>query len=474
MNTLSFTSVVGLLLPCAAIAGNEWPAWRGAHGDGIASQGDLVAEWSTNHNILWKAKIPGAGWSQPVVWDNRVFLTTAATTNQVKPKGGEFDPGLAFGGFGPPGQRGPGPGPWTSPDRIPHDFGNYTNAPPPPAPDVVYQWKVICLNLDNGQVRWEKTLRQGKPATPIHRNNTYASETPVTDGERLFAYFGMNGLYCLDFEGQLRWSADLGSFPTQFGWGSGSSPVLYEDLLYIQCDNDKDSFLAAIDKRTGRERWRAARQEQSNWSSPYVWKNCFRTELVTGGGTKLRSYDPKSGELLWELKASGRTAITPVGDGDFLYADSYDRMMGGQGLLVAIKPGAHGDISLNPGQTTNQYVAWATSLNSYRVASPLLYRGCLYQLDQQSGIVRCFDARTGALRYKERLPGTRGFTASPWASDGEVFCLDETGATVLLRAGPQFEILATNRLEETMWASAAIADRRILLRGVEYLYCIGK
>lgn len=199
---------------------------------------------------------------------------------------------------------------------------------------------MICLNLDNGQVRWEKTLRRGKPATPIHRNNTYASETPVTDGERLFAYFGMNGLYCLDLEGQLRWSADLGSFPTQFGWGSGSSPVLYEDLLYIQCDNDKDSFLAAVDKKTDRERWHVARQEQSNWSSPYVWKNRFRMELVTGGGTKLRSYDTKSGELLWELKASGRTAITPVGDGDFLYEllRSHDGRAGPAGRDQAGRP----------------------------------------------------------------------------------------------------------------------------------------
>jgi outer membrane protein assembly factor BamB len=489
----SWIPFLGILFSSSLAIGSDWPGWRGPEGNGIVVSASLATQWSTNQNILWKVEIPGAGWSQPVVWGNKVFVTTALTANQKKPKGGEFDPGFSFGGRGPRGLGGPvfGPRPEgdsstnarpsgadgaASTNRPPRSFGGpggFTPPPAGPAPDAVYQWKVVCLDAASGKILWEETAREAKPTTPIHRNNTYASETPVTDGELLFAYFGMNGLYCFDLDGKLKWTNDLGSFPMQKGWGTGSSPILHGDLLYLQCDNDKESFLLAIDKKTGRQSWKVARDEKSNWSSPYIWKNRVRTELVTGGGTMVRSYKPENGELLWELSANGRTAITPVGDEEFLYLDSYDRMMGGRGMLVAVKVGGKGDISLASGETNNNFVAWSTRLSSYRVASPLLYAGCLYQLDQQSGMVRCFDAKTGESHYKERIPDTRGFTASPWACDGKVFCLDETGTTVVLRAGPRLEILATNRLEETIWSSAAIAGDRLLLRGVDHLYCIG-
>jgi outer membrane protein assembly factor BamB len=473
----SWIPFLGILFSSGLAMGSDWPGWRGPQANGIVSGTTLATHWSTNQNVLWEVEIPGAGWSQPVVWGNKIFVTSAVTADQKKPKGGEFDPGVPIGGRGQRGPGGPGFGPRpdgdSSTNASPFEPGGFTPPPPPPAPDVIYQWKVFCLDSASGKMLWDQTAREGKPATPIHRNNTYASETPVTDGELLFAYFGMNGLYCFNLDGKLKWTNDLGSFPTQMGWGTGSSPILHGDLLYLQCDNDKESFLLALEKKTGKQSWKVARNEKSNWSSPYIWNNPARTELVTGGGTMVRSYKPENGELLWELSANGRTAITPVGDEEFLYLDSYDRMMGGRGMLVAVKVGGKGDISLASGETNSNFVAWSTRLSSFRVASPLLYAGCLYQLDQQSGMVRCFDAKTGESHYKERIPETRGFTASPWACNGKVFCLDETGTTVVLRAGPRLEILATNRLEETIWSSAAIAGDRLLLRGVDHLYCIG-
>ena len=438
-----------LFIICSArvVIAEDWAQFRGPNANGVFTTKGLPVEWGADKNIAWKVELPGAGWSQPVVWGGRIFVTTSETDNQKKPRGGEFDPGFSFGGFSFSGGK---------------------------APDVIYRWKVLCLDGATGKVVWERTAREGKPNTPIHRNNTYASETPATDGERVVAYFGMTGIYCYDMAGKLLWSKDLGSFPMQMGWGSGSSPVLYGDRIFIQCDNDKISFLVALDKKTGDELWRVARDEKSNWSTPYIWKNKQRTELVTAGGTKMRSYRPENGELLWEMNGYGRTAITPVGDEEMLYVDSYDRMMGGRGSLVAIRAGASGDISLKVGETSNSFVAWSAPLNTYRVASPLLYAGCLYNLDQQSGTIRCYDAKTGALHYRERLPGARGFTSSPWAGDGKVFFLDETGLTVVLDAGPMLKVVATNKMDETFWSSAAIMGENLLLRGVDHLYCIGK
>jgi outer membrane protein assembly factor BamB len=340
--------------------------------------------------------------------------------------------------------------------------------------DKTYRWNVLCLNGATGEILWERTAHEGEPRTPKHRNNTYASETPVTDGEHLVAYFGMTGLYCYDLSGTLLWSKDLGAYPMQLGWGSGSSPVLHDGRLFVQCDNDKASFMAGFDVKTGDELWRVDRDEKSNWSTPYIWKNKRRTELITAGGGKVRSYDPGSGELLWEMKSSGRNAITPVGDEDLLYVDSVDRMMGARGPLVAIRPGASGDISGQGNQRTDSFVAWSVPLMTYRVASPLLYEGCLYMLDQQRGMVRCYDAKTGKENYSERVRGAKGFTSSPWANDGKVFCLDEKGQTLVLRAGPKLEVIATNKLDDTFWSSVAVVGENLLLRGVDNLYCISK
>ncbi len=451
------TMVCVLLIGASCAIAQNWPQWRGPEGNGLAPGKKLPAEWGPDKNIAWKVALPGSGWSQPIVWDNKIFVTAAVTENQTKPKAGDFNPmatadGPASSGFG-----------------FFRGFG-----PPSPPPDKIYLWKVICLDSVTGNIVWEQTANKGKPRTTVNRNNTYASETPATDGERVIAYFGNTGLYCYDISGNLLWSKDLGAYPMQMGWGTGSSPVLCGDRVFIQCDNDEKSFLVALDKKTGDQLWRLDRNEKSNWSTPYIWRNKQRTELITAGGTKLQSHNPENGELFWEMDAGGRNSITPVGDQELLYADSVDRMMGGRGPIVAIRVGASGDISLKEGETSNEYVAWSSPLRTFRVSSPLLYNGCLYMLDQQRGQVRCYDAKTGKENYMQRIEGAKGFTSSPWASDGKVFCLDETGLTVVLKAGPEFEVLATNSLDETFWSSVAVAGENLLLRGVDHLYCIAK
>ncbi len=427
----------------------NWSQFRGASSNGVAQQDKLPVEWGPDAQIMWKSALAGIGWSQPIVWGDKIFVTTAESDGQPKPNPENKGPGFeGFAGFLSSGVLKP--------------------------PEANYRWKVLCLDAATGKVVWERVAREGRPTMQIHANNTYATETPVTDGERLIAYFGMTGVYCYDLAGKLLWSKDLGAYPMQFGWGTGSSPVLFGDSVYIQCDNDHASFLVALNKMTGEERWRIKRDEKSNWSTPYLWKNKLRTELIAAGGAKMRSYDPNTGVLLWEMAGSGRTATTPVGDEEMLYVDSYDRLTGGSGVLAAIRPGAEGKISPDGKDTSDSPVAWSVRLNGYRVASPLLYQGCLYVLENQLGIVRCLDAKSGAQRYHKRLPGATGFTASPVAGDGKVYLVDQNCRTTVVEAGPELQIVATNDLNEMCWSSPAVAGEKLLIRTVDHLYSIGR
>jgi outer membrane protein assembly factor BamB len=283
----------------------------------------------------------------------------------------------------------------------------------------------------------------------------------------------MTGLYCYDLAGNAQWTKDLGVFPTQYGWGTGSSPVLFGDRVFIQCDNDKSSFLVALDKKSGDELWRVERDEKSNWSTPYIWKNKIRTELVTAGGNQVRSYDPQTGDVLWLMKGSGRTATTPAGDDQLLFVDSYDRLTGGTGNLVAIRPGAAGEIAAPVNDARSEHVAWSVQVRGQRVASPVLYRNCVFVLEQNSGIVRCLNRDTGAEHFRKRLPEATGFTASPLANDGKIFCFDQSSRSMVIAAAPELNVLATNTLDgEMCWASPAVAGNRLLIRTVDHLYCI--
>jgi outer membrane protein assembly factor BamB len=484
---------VGLLCLPLLSRGGDWPQFRGPDGAGLSSEEKLPFEWGKDKNVLWKAKIPGYAWSQPVIWGDKVFVTTAVSDKQRKPSAGF---GGGFGRFGDrpdaPKDERPKDAPKDQPrDERPKDRpggfrpGGRGGSPP----DAVYKWEVYCLDRASGKVLWHQTAVEKKPTISTHSSNTYASETPVTDGERVYAYFGMTGVYCFDFTGKQLWSKELGSYRMMAGWGTGSSPALDGDRLYIQCDNEEKSFLVALDKKTGKELWRVNRTERSSWSTPFVWRNKKRTEVVCAG-LRVRSYDPASGKQLWELSMDGpanmaerpggrpgrgmgggnRCDATPVASDELLYVGCSGSFT--PGPLFAVKAGASGDISLKDDQTSNEGVAWRNKTAGPSMASPVLYNGHLYVLEQR-GSLSCFDAKTGKEAYrKERLAGARQFTSSLWAYDGKVFCLDEDGQTFVVKAGPEFKLLGKNRLDEMFWSSAAVSGGSLYLRGVDHLYCI--
>jgi outer membrane protein assembly factor BamB len=344
------------------------------------------------------------------------------------------------------------------------------------APTATYRWEVYCLDRGTGKVLWKQLALEGRPRIPKQASNTYATETPVTDGARVYAYFGMHGLFCYDFAGKLLWKKDLGAYATDAGHGTASSPALDSTRLFLQIDNEEKSFLVALDGKTGDELWRAARDERTNYSSPVVWKNKVRTELVTAGGNRVRSYDPVTGKVLWELAVGGgRCPASPVGDDERLYVGGGGGGRGGPGGgggLFAVRAGASGDLTLTRSETSNKGIDWSAARASVEGPSPLVYQGCLYVLSQNGGFLTCYDAKTGKQVYRERLPNAQGFWASPCAGDGKVFCLDTGGTTYVVQAGPEFKLLSRNKIEDQFWASPAVAGGALILRGVDNVYCL--
>jgi outer membrane protein assembly factor BamB len=449
----------------------EWPQFRGPANAGVSETAKLPGRWSAEENIAWKVEVPGYGWSSPIVWGDKVFVSTAISDKQKKPAAGMGGfPGGPRGGPGPGGD-GPQPGGFPPAGGGPPPGGFPGRFPEPKLPDAVYRWEVHCLDRATGKTLWKQVAAEQKPAIAIHASNTYASETPVTDGERVYAYFGMTGVFCYDFAGNLVWKKDLGAYKMQMGFGTGASPTLEGDRLYIQCDNEEKSFLVALDKKTGEELWRANRDEKSSWSTPFIWKAKDRTMLVCCGSNKVQAYDPENGKVIWELGVKGQFNATPVADDERLYLGAGGLF--GQRPLVCVKASAAGDITLKKDETSNDGVAWSVPQAGPAMASPLLYRGFLYILDQNGGFLTCYDAKTGKVAYKrERLPGAKGFTASPWAHDGKIFCLDQDGTTFVVQTGEQFKHLGKNTIDEMFWSSPALTDDALILRGVEHLYCI--
>jgi outer membrane protein assembly factor BamB len=448
--------------------GSDWPQFRGPGGSATTAEKGLPGEWGADKNIAWKTSVPGYGWSSPIVWGDKVFVTTAISDKQKKPTAGF---GGGFGG-GRPGGGGGGRG----------GFGRGR------PPDEMYRWEVYCLNAADGKVVWKQVATEQKPTISKHSSNTYATETPVTDGERVYAYFGMTGVFCFDMTGKQLWKADLGSYRMGMGHGTGSSPALDDGRLFIQCDNEEKSFLVALDAKTGKELWKTPRPERTGWSTPLVWKNKERTEVVCIG-SRVRSYDPATGKQLWELGGmSGQSKASAVANADMLFVGTgggfggfgggrfgprEEDGGGGSGRpLFAVKAGATGDITLKSGAESNDGVAWHLPQGGPGTASPLLYGDYLYVIGDRGGVLTCLEAKTGKQAYRERLPGARSFTSSPWAYEGKVFCLDDSGTTLVLAAGPEFKVLGKNALGEMCWSCPAAAGGAVFLRTVDHLFCI--
>ena len=421
----------------------NWPSFRGQDGTGVADGQAPPVMWdvTTGKSVRWKTPIPGLGHSCPVVWGDRVFLTTAISSGQPDPK-------VRVGNYGDVTSV--------------NDTSQHT-------------WQVLCLDRDTGKVLWTRTAYEGVPKIKRHLKGSQANCTPATDGRHVVACFGSEGLYCYDFAGALLWKRDLSTLDSSFAldreyeWGFGNSPVLHDGKCILQCDLSRDSFIAAFSLADGSKVWSTPRDEIPSWSSPVVWRNAARTEVVTNAAQYARGYDPATGAELWRLaKKSEVTVPTPVLGKDLVYVSSGNRPIQ---PIIAVRPGASGDISLKSGETTNQFVAWSRMRGGPYMPTPILYGGHFYTCSN-SGVVACYEEATGREVYKERIGGS-SYTASPVAADGRLYFTSEQGEVRVVRAGPAFELLAVNKLGDYCLATPAISDGALFVRSQHSLWALG-
>ena len=441
-------AALALLLPLAA----EVSQFRGPDQSG-RYEADIPTEWSPEANIAWSVPNPGEGWSQPVYADGKLFVTSAVM--KTPPPAGSS--GIAYGGG--------------SANRDRRDVSQ-----------AEYAWEVRCLDAATGQTLWNRTVREGRPVLKRHSTNTYATETPVTDGQYVAAYFGMHGLYCFTVDGEPVWQKDLGAEPMANDWGTASSPALHEGKILMQVDNEAQSYLAAFDLKTGEELWRTDRDSVSQYGTPYVWRNSQRDEVICVGQSVI-SYDPATGRELWRIDMNrGRSSATPVADGDTLYVGNELRNRGGRddggGYLFAVKAGGAGDITppgvRGSGPLTNEHIAWGIEEAGVAMASPVLAGGHLYVLERRVGALRCYDAATGGRAYIKRMPGSGAFWGSPIAVGDRVLCPDDDGTIHVVKAGPEFELLASNDLPQVTWSTPTVAGGRLIIRGADTIYAVAR
>ncbi|MBM3770486.1 MAG: hypothetical protein FJW27_04195 [Acidimicrobiia bacterium] len=425
----------------------NWPSFRGPNASGIADGQAPPVAWDEERriNVRWRAAIPGLGHSSPVVWGDRVFVTTAVSSLPNP----EFRPG---------GLRGDN----VSPDR------------------TEQEWRVLALDKATGKMVWERTAHRGTPRGIRHLKSSFATATPATDGRHVVAMFGSEGLYCYDVNGTFLWKKDLGIVGhSQYGFAS--SPVIFNGLVIVQADTSQDardattraSFIAAFELADGRERWRVSRDEdgRGSFGSPIVYERDGRAQIVTNGGTRVRAYDPSNGREIWSLAApSDIVTPTPVAAADLIYV-----MSGNAGYqpIFAIRPTAIGDVTPKPGEPSNDFVAWSSTRGGAFTPTPIVYGGYLYTMNV-SGLLGCYDAKTGARQYLQRVHhGGSGFSSSPVAADGRLYFASEDGEVMVVRAGPTFEVLATNVMSEVIMSSPAISGGLIFIRTLGHLVAIG-
>jgi outer membrane protein assembly factor BamB len=413
--------------------GHNWHQWRGPEATGVAPHGDPPIEWDQTRNVKWKVEIPGQGKSTPIVWGHRVFLITAVNTGQVvegvvKPE-----------------------------DQPQRQFGIKF-------PNTLFRFVVLCLDRETGKILWQQTAVEELPHEGHHGDNSHASASPTTDGKLLYVSFGSRGVYCYDLDGQPQWQRKLGNVETRLSFGEASSPVVHGDMVLLNRDNETESQLLAFDARTGDPRWQAKREEISAWATPLVVEHDGRTQVITNASRRVRSYDLSTGELLWECGGQvGNVTPSPVPFGQHVIC-----MSGYRGsIAVSLPLAAKGDI------TGGDQIAWRYDRDTPYVPSPLLYGDMLYFNKSNNAVLTCLDAKTGQpLLDATRLEGLSNMYASPVGAADRVYLVGRNGTTLVLKRAPTLEVLATNKLDDLMDASPAIAGKQLFLRGEKHLYCL--
>ena len=452
-----------LFVPAGVRAQNAvWPQFRGPESNPVGTHAKLADRWSKTENVEWSQEIPGRGWSSPIVTGGKVYLTTVTTEGKSKPpqKGTDYSNEYAAelqkqGLSGAEVMK-----------RVQERDIELPN-------EVMLHYLVYCLDLKSGKLEWQKEFYKGQPPGGRHRKNSFASETPVTDGKFIYVLVGNLGLWAFDLKGKQVWTTPLEANPIYLDFGTGGSPVLVGNLLVIVSDNEKQQYIAAFDKLTGKQVWRTNRDIgkglpiRSGWATPYIWRHGTETEIVAVGPGHAISYDLK-GKELWRLSGTAANAIpTPFAYEGLLYLNA-----GAGRTLFAIRPGAKGDISLGKDQTSNEHIVWAQERAGTYLPSSLAYEGAIYQLNEK-GILTRFDAKTGKQIYKTRIdPAATAFTTSPWAYNGKLFCLSEEGQTFVISTGEEFKLLHVNNLDDFTMASPALVGDRLLIRTEHRLYSI--
>jgi outer membrane protein assembly factor BamB len=401
-------------------APGNWQTWRGPLSNGIAPNSNPPVSWSETSNIKWRAEVPGKGFSTPIIWDNYVFVTTAI------PKEGAPDSTI-----------------------------------------MPYIFKVIALNKADGKVLWERTVAEEEVQNRIHQTASHISNSSITDGKYLYAYFGSRGLFCLDFNGNIIWEKDFGVMQKRNNFGEGSSPVLYENKIVVLWDHEGQSAIFCLDKKSGKEIWKKERDEVSSWSSPYIVEYDNRVQVITTASKLVRSYNIENGEIIWQCSGlTGNVTPNPVYNDGILYVMSGYR---GNALLAIRMADAKGDI------TGTDAIVWSASVNTPYVPSPLLINDRLYTLRQNSGSISCLDALTGSVHYGGEMLDNLGIVYSSFVyADGRIYLSGGSGLTYTLKEGPVLEILSQNKLDDSFFASPAIVGDEIFLRGSKYIYCIAR
>lgn len=422
----------------------NWPSFRGAQATGNADGQHPPVVWDVknNVNLIWKTYIPGLSHASPVIWNNNVFIISALSSDTAS----KYRVGL---------------------------FGDVE----PASDSSSHIWKIYCLDKLSGKIKWEKKAYEGVPRVKRHVKASQANSTPATNGEYVVALFGSEGLVCYDFKGNEQWRKDLGVldagwfFNEDTQWGHASSPIIYGQTVIVQCDRSKDSYIASYDLKTGKEVWKTHRDEISSWGTPAVYHGKTRDELVTNSSRFIRGFNPMTGQELWRLAPNSEITVgTPVFSDSLIYVTAgYPPVY----PVYAIKPGGNGDISIPDSLNSGPFVQWRKKRGGTYMPSPLYYNGFLYTLANQ-GVIICYDAASGEIKYKESIKGGGAFSASPVVADGKIYFTSEENGVFVVKAGPEYELITRNHVGEICMATPAINNGMIFIRGQHHLFCIGR